>query len=184
MYKKVSSEGQYPGDLTGKSAKAYAKNVIAESNSIWKNGMLQLVLSEFNVIRSTRFFDMRHELVSLISNLREFIRQDMVNIFLVDSIINKQGVSCPPGTGKVICLDYFQGSNSHRVFGNVLAHELGHFFQIHHPSAKGDNKNIMRSRRNQTDTDILRREEITTTQIEKAQWHLHNDAVRRGMQFI
>lgn len=155
---------EYPGNMSSSQTQQYIKDLVTEANKVWSKGLVELKYSKYKIHNSSKYYDMKHEFLSLMTK-KKWIEQGYLNVFLVNSLHNKNGVSVPACIGKVVVIDHDAGSV--KDMGNSLAHECGHFLGIHHASAKGSRTNLMYglgySNRSATRT------KLTEKQIEDAQ---------------
>ena len=129
---------------------------------------------------SGRFFDMKGNFVGL-QQKRSWKSKDRINVFVVNSLFKKLGISVTPCFGKILCVEVQSKSGTGLInSGNTLAHEVGHFIGIQHHSGNKtkDRNNLMYTKDKVADYGKKRRN-LTTDQIEKVHRVLSKNISRR-----
>lgn len=138
--------------------------VVNAANGDLAQSLIQLSLLQIQTLPSTKYFNMRHEYLSLL--FRTFNVRNHVNGYVVNTLRNAAGISVPACVGNKIVIN---GSIATQL-GNTLAHELGHFLALRH--VRGDATNLM------TDTPAAGTV-LTVAQIEK----MHETIAGAGRAF-
>lgn len=105
----------------------FIADTVAVANTIWNKFLIQLDVAEVVTRRSTKLHELRAELYPLL--WKNWQKQGHANVYLVGALHNASGI-CPPvgfGKGAVVCCE---GSTNTKRSGDILAHELGHYFGI------------------------------------------------------
>lgn len=155
---------------------------LAVVNRIWDQAMLQFQRRDnIQWRRSLRKFNLKQPLPSIPSAWK---RRGFVDVVFVNRIGtgNVGGKGKPPAFGNTVMVPRRLGLQKRdvpdAVMGYALAHELGHYLGIHHPSAGGSRSNLMAPDAPQrVDPAAVR---INQKQIEKVHRVLAKNLTRKG----
>ena len=167
----TTDKTKFPGNDTESAVKKFLEDMVAEASSLWEQGLLKAEISSTKVRKSSKFYNMDNEFLSLAS--KKWDKKKCINIYLVNEISgNTLGISLPPGIGNAIAVEYMASA---KKAGLTLAHEIGHTLGIHHPSANKKKSNVMYPT-SSSGTNL------TDDQIDKVHRILAKNIFRKGLR--
>lgn len=154
-------DGTLPGGFASpQDARRRVDGLVAITNSILgtQRALITLEFAQFNIRQSDRRFDVDHPRVAAYP--AEWKERGQVDVVVCNQGRRKgqAGVTKPPCLGQVILLaaqlrfdNPISGEEqtvnaADDLMGVSLAHELGHYCGVHHPSGRQDPANIMNAR--------------------------------------
>jgi len=181
-----NSKGEFPGDWTSAShAENSIGKIVGLVNGFYSdNGaLLSLSIAHCTVRTDDDKFVVKRGGADYPGSWK---RSGEIDVVFVHDFkkVGTQAKSKPPGLGKSITVaamaDFTDGTSAARPISEMarsLAHELGHYCGIHHPSANKVQKNIMFKEGN---GDSISDRVISADQIEEMHTTLSKNIFRKG----
>mgnify|MGYP000073688817 CR=1 FL=1 len=147
-----NSKGEFPGDWGSEShAESSVGKIVGQVNRFYSDcgALLNLSIAHCTFRTSDDKFVVRRGGASYPGSWK---RSNEIDVVFVHDFkrVGVSGKGKPPAFGEAVTVaamvDYTDGTSAPRSINEIarsLAHEIGHYCGIHHPSAKGNKNNLM-----------------------------------------
>ncbi|TBR08387.1 MAG: hypothetical protein EPO62_06795 [Candidatus Nitrosotenuis sp.] len=117
---------------------SFIADIVESANNVWHNFLIHLEVSEIVLRKSSKLHDLKNELYPLL--WKDWQKKGNANVYLVRGIHKASGICPPVGFGKGAVVSCETPTDIARE-GDILAHELGHYFGI--SKHEEDSQNLM-----------------------------------------